>query len=115
MDARTRRKLSHYGAPAAFLLVVTIAVLLIKAGLAGHHKATTTQQPTAARTRTSATTSTNATTSTTATVARYYTIQSGDTLAAIAIREHTTVADLLRLNPGIDPTALHSGQRIRVG
>ena len=109
MDARRRRELVHYGAPAAFLLIVTIAVLLIKAGLEGH--TTTTGVTQTART----TASTTASTSTTTTAARYYTIQPGDTLGAIAIREQTTVAELLRLNPGIDPKTLHSGQRIRVG
>lgn len=112
MDARRRRELTHYGAPAAFLLLVTIAVLLIKAGLAGHTKTTTTQR----FLTTTGTTSTAATTTTTtAAAARYYTIQPGDTLGAVAIREHTTVAALLQLNPGIDPKALRSGQRIRVG
>jgi LysM repeat protein len=113
MDARRRRELTHYGAPAAFLLVVTIAVLLIKAGLAGHSPATTTTTqllPTS-----TATTTKPAQGTTTVPAVRYYTIQSGDTLGAIAIREHTTVAALLQLNPGIDPKALHSGQRIRVG
>jgi LysM repeat protein len=112
MDARTRRELTHYGAPAAFLLVVTIAVLLIKAGLSGHETATTMTQQLTGTTPTT----TVATTKTTTTVAGgFYTIQPGDTLGAIAIREHTTVARLLQLNPGIDPNALHSGQRIRVG
>jgi LysM repeat protein len=61
------------------------------------------------------TTTTTRTPTPTSTVARYYTIQSGDTLAAVAAKQNTTVADLLRLNPGVDPTALHVGQRIRVG
>jgi LysM repeat protein len=33
----------------------------------------------------------------------------------VAFRVHMTVDDLLRLNPGVDPKALHTGQRIRVG
>lgn len=113
MDARRRRELTHYGAPAAFLLVVTIAVLLIKAGLTGNARTTTTTElrPTSTATTTSSTTATTTTTA----AARYYTIQPGDTLGAIAIREHTSVAALLQLNPGIDPQALHTGQRIRVG
>jgi LysM repeat protein len=112
MDARRRRELTHYGAPAAFLLVVTIAVLLIKAGLTGNARTTTTElRPTSTATTTSSTTATTTTTA----AARYYTIQPGDTLGAIAIREHTSVAALLQLNPGIDPQALHTGQRIRVG
>jgi LysM repeat protein len=44
----------------------------------------------------------------------YYLISSGDTLGAIARRFGTTVNDLLRLNPGIEPTALRPGEQIRV-
>jgi LysM repeat protein len=111
MTGERRRALVHYGAPAAFLLLVTIVVLLIKSGLSpGHHRSATEVAST-----TSTTHATTVSTSTTAAVARYYTIQPGDTLGAIAIRQNTTVAALLQLNPGIDPQALHSGQRIRVG
>jgi peptidoglycan endopeptidase LytE len=113
MDARQRRELTRYGAPAAFLAAVTVAVLLIKAGLGGSHAATTeAAPPTSAATTTAAATTAPRTTTAAAT---YYTIQPGDTLGAIASRAHTTVAELLRLNPGIDPRSLHSGQRIRVG
>jgi LysM repeat protein len=45
---------------------------------------------------------------------RRYTIKSGDTLAAIAAANGTTVAALVHLNPGIDPSALRVGQTIRV-
>jgi LysM repeat protein len=115
VDPRRRRELAHYGAPLAFLAAATIAVLLIKAGLGGGSKNTTT---TAAETRTATvatSTRSGTTTQTATTAARYYTIQSGDTLGSVAIKENTTVADLLRLNPGVDPQALHVGQRIRVG
>ena len=45
---------------------------------------------------------------------RYYIVQSGDTLGSIAGTYSTTVDELMTLNPGIDPTAMHIGQRIRV-
>ena len=45
---------------------------------------------------------------------QYYEIQSGDTLDVIAVHFGTTVAVLLELNPGIEPTALHPGERVRV-
>ena len=121
MDPRRRRELTRYGAPAAFLAAATIAVLLIKAGLSGGSGATTTvgALPTgtttrATQTRGSTTTITTPTAPTTA-APRYYTIQSGDTLGSVALREHTTVDDLLRLNPGVNPQGLRVGQRIRVG
>ena len=109
MDARQRRELTRYAAPTAFLAAVTIAVLLIKAGLSGSNKPTTTGQalPTAP-------TTTAPTTTARRVAARYYTIQTGDTLGAIALRERTTVEELLRLNPGIQPQSLRAGSRIRV-
>jgi LysM repeat protein len=116
VDQRTRRELTRYGAPAAFLAAATIAVLLIKAGLSGTSGETTTGSTLPTGT-TTAVTQTHRTTTTTATTtaARYYTIQSGDTLGSVAIKEGTTVDELLRLNPGVDPEALRVGQRIRVG
>jgi len=43
-----------------------------------------------------------------------YRVRAGDTLESIAARFDTTVADLLELNPTIDPLALKPTQRIRV-
>jgi LysM repeat protein len=118
VNERRRRELLHYGGPAAFLVAVTIALLLIKAGLSGSGTdAETTQsiaQPVTTH-QTSTRQSTTAATTTTAAAARYYTIESGDTLGSVAAAENTTVEDLLRLNPGVDPQSLHVGQRIRVG
>jgi LysM repeat protein len=123
MDPRTRQQVTHYGAPAAFLAAVTIAVILIKAGLNGGSGSTTT----AALPTTSTATTTTSTklvfttpqggttsTDTTAAGAEYYVVQSGDTLGSMAEKYGTTVDELMTLNPGIDPTALHIGQRIRV-
>jgi len=42
-------------------------------------------------------------------------IQSGDTLGSIAAKYNTTVDELMTLNPGIDPSTLQPGERIRVG
>ena len=125
MDPRRRRELTRYGAPAAFLAAVTIAVILIKAGLNGGSGSTTTLGllPTTASTTTTPTTTTKlvlttpqstTATATTTPGAEYYAVQSGDTLGAIAQKYGTTVAELMALNPGIDPTSMHIGQRIRV-
>jgi LysM repeat protein len=127
MDPRTRQQLTHYGAPAAFLAAVTIAVILIKAGLnAGSGSTTTLGLPTTStRTKTAATTTklvltapqggtTTTGADTTTPGAAYYVVLSGDTLGSIAGKYSTTVDELMTLNPGIDPTAMHIGQRIRV-
>jgi LysM repeat protein len=125
VDPVRRRELTRYGAPAAFLVAVTIAVLLIKAGLSGGSDTTTSAQPpttthsvtTAATTKIVLTAPTAATSSstTTTTGGRFYTIQPGDTLGAIASRYSTSVDELMTLNPGLDPTTLQPGQQIRVG
>jgi LysM repeat protein len=127
MDPRTRQQVTHYGAPAAFLAAVTIAVILIKAGLNGGSGSTTTvgALPTTSTATKSTTTTklvltgpqgttTTTVTETTAPGAQYYVVQSGDTLGSMAEKYSTTVDELMNLNPGIDPTALNIGQKIRV-
>jgi LysM repeat protein len=46
--------------------------------------------------------------------AQYYVIRRGDTLGAIAGRFATTVDELLALNPGVEPTTLRPGVRLRI-
>jgi LysM repeat protein len=122
MDPGRRRELTRFGAPAAFLLAVTIAVLLIKSGLDnGSQEQTVAVPTTTARTTTEAKTTTKLVltgtvpTTTAPANAQYYVIQSGDTLGSIASKYDTTVDQLLTLNPDVDPSALQPGQRIRVG
>jgi LysM repeat protein len=102
-----RSRITRWGAPVAFLAAVTIGALVVRAGLEhGKHPATT------------------QTTTVTSKQGhgkghrhrrvRTYTVESGDTLESIATKTRTTVARLRQLNPGIDPTALRVGERIRV-
>ena len=127
MDPRRRQELTRYGAPAAFLVAVTIAVILIKAGLNGGSGSTTTvgALPTTSTATKPVTTPklvlttptatlTGTTTETTTPGAEYYVVQSGDTLGSIAQKYNTTVDELTTLNPGIDPIGLNIGQRVRV-
>jgi LysM repeat protein len=120
VDPERRRELKRYGVPAAFLLAVTIAVLLVKSGLDDSEPATTAAAPTTtARTTTQQTTTklvlTTAPATTSVANAQYYVIESGDTLGGIASSYDTTVEQLLSLNPDLDPNALQPGTRIRVG
>ena len=102
-----RAELKRYGAPAAFLAAVTIAVLLVRAGLDAGSRGTTT-----VTTRRPVSTAT--TTITPARTRRYYRLRQGETVSDVAIRFGTTVEQLLALNPGIKPNALRVGQQIRV-
>ena len=122
MDPRTRRELTRFGAPAAFLAAATIAVILIKVGLNNGSEAEPTtvgaipsQATTTAPKVTTRLVITESTPSTsTEAEGEYYVIQSGDTLGSIALKYDTTVEELVRLNPDVDPTALRVGERIRV-
>jgi LysM repeat protein len=49
------------------------------------------------------------------TAVKFYIVEYGDTLGAIAGRYETTVDRLMELNPSVDPRALRVGQRVRVG
>lgn len=100
----------RWAAPAAFLLAATIAVLLVRAALHGGGPSAQTTAATSATSQTSATPRTKPRPR-----PRYYVIRSGDTFGSVAIAQHTSVAKLQSLNPKVDPTALHVGQRIRVG
>ncbi len=92
----SRAAVARVAAPVAFLLAVTIAVLLVRSGLregpatpAGGVVAVTTGE-------------------------QVYVVRKGDTLEAIAARFGTTARELARLNPGIDPVELRVGRRLRV-
>jgi LysM repeat protein len=103
----TRARLAHYGGPAALLLAVTVAVLLVRGALSSHapapvRDATTATKPVAPPARAKPR------------PAVVYRVGAGDTLGAIAARYRTTVDRLLELNPGVEPTSLRVGQKVRV-
>lgn len=104
------RRVTRWAAPVAFLAAVTIGALVVRAGLeqGRHHSggaATTVASKKKHKTHGHGDRRRGA---------RTYTVQSGDTLGSIAAKTGTTVATLERLNPGINPTALRVGQKIRV-
>ena len=101
--------MARYAAPVAFLLAVTIGLLLIRSALDDDEspaRAPATTQTTVAATPPARRTSTEP--------RQVYTIQPGDTLGSVATRFATSVERIVELNPGIDPTGLQVGQRVRV-
>jgi lipoprotein NlpD len=102
-------------APVAFLAAVTVAVLVVRAGLGGEAK--TLPSP-AQRAKTHAASAKLRPPKKHPAAARvsaaYYRIQSGDTLDAVSRRFGTPLSKLLALNPGVEPTALRVGQRVRI-
>ena len=113
---KQRRGAARYLAPAAFLLAVTIAVLLIRSGLNGGSDGTTTTT-TGSKTVTQPTTTTTATHTTgktTAGTAQYYTVEAGDTFGSISGKTGVPISKLEQLNPGVSSNSLQVGQRLRV-
>jgi LysM repeat protein len=86
----------RYVAPAAFLAAVTVAVVLVRAGLESGSSATTTVA------------------TTTVLAKRYYRVHGGDTFAVIAHKTGVSVKTIQRLNPKVKATSLHIGERIRI-
>ena len=115
MELPRRGDLTRFAAPAAFLVAVTIAALLIRAGFEGGSSGSPARTTAPGTTTTRPAATTTASTSTTTTARRFYTIQAGDTLDVVAAKYAKTVDELLALNPGVDPHALRIGQKIRVG
>ena len=104
-------RVARYAAPAAFLLAVTAVVLVVRSTLQSNGK------PASATTSAALVVTTKAAPATRRPAPaprRYYVIQSGDTLDAIASRFATTVDALVRLNPDVKPTALTPGERVRI-
>ena len=103
-------RIARYLAPVVFLLAVTAVALVVRSTLRSDSSGagTSTAQVT---TRSSSAKSLSTAVST---AKRYYVIRSGDTLGGIAGRFATTVDALLRLNPGVEPTALVPGEQVRV-
>jgi LysM repeat protein len=116
MPQQRRRRPSgagRYLAPAAFLLAVTIAALLIRSGLRSDHGSATTtlrgpvtHAPTTVTRRTTGKTTTRA--------GEVYTVQSGDTFGSISAKTGVSIAQLEQLNPGVSSNSLQVGQRLRV-
>ncbi len=104
-----RNRIARWVAPIAFLAAITIGALVVRAGLdQGKHHAKPPATTTIAKTKKHHGQRHHAAQQKT------YTVESGDTLASIAVKTKTSVAKLEQLNPGIDPTALRVGEKIRV-
>lgn len=93
----------RYVAPAAFLAAVTVAVVLVRAGLergSPAEGATTVAQTTGA--------------SPTPPAKAFWTVKAGDTFGVISAKTGVSVATIQRLNPRVSSTSLFIGERIRL-
>jgi LysM repeat protein len=105
---------ARIAAPAAFLVAMTILVLIVRAGLNGGTSTAPTVPVSTAAAPTQPLATTTARTKTKPPAKRYYTIERGDTFGIVAAKFATTVEALQALNPEVSSNALTVGQRIRV-
>jgi LysM repeat protein len=102
---------ARYAAPVAFLVAVTIGLLLVRSALEDEERAPGSGPAVTQATSASATPSRE---QASGGQRQVYRIRAGDTLESVAARFETTVEHIVELNPGIDPTGLQVGRRIRV-
>lgn len=108
--------IARFAAPLAFFFAATVLIILVQRALESDPGEARTDGPLTEQVDTSPTTST---TETNPTVPRgcqrqRYTVRSGDTLESISEKCDVPLADLLELNPEIDPLTLNPGDRVRI-
>jgi LysM repeat protein len=99
-------KLARFLAPIALAAVAAGTYLIVHSTLEGHHKAAIVQSRRVEHGRRKAR----------GRVAkpRFYVVQAGDSLSAIASKSGVSQAALEALNPTISPNSLQTGQRLRL-
>jgi len=100
MVARNR---GRYLAPIAIVIVIAAAVLIIQGQLGSKHQAHPRADDISGLVHRS-----------NKKAATFYIVRSGDSLSSISVRTGVPVAMLESLNPGVDPSALQTGQRLRL-
>jgi LysM repeat protein len=104
---RLQQDWRRYAAPAAFLLAVTVAVVLVRSGL----EHTTSASPPTTTTRSIPP---SPQVSTTANKRQYWTVRAGDTFGVISTKTGVPVARIERLNPKVTSTSLFIGEKVRL-
>jgi LysM repeat protein len=106
----------RYLAPAAFLLAVTVAVVLVRSGLESGHDSPKTRPPASVAGTTTAPPPTTTLPSTTTTPPKksYWTVKAGDTFAVISAQSGVSIATIEQLNPTVKSTSLYIGEKIRI-
>jgi LysM repeat protein len=97
----------RYAAPAAFLLAVTIAVVLVRSGL--EHSSSPSETTTTTRVIPP-----SPQVSTTANKREYWRVRAGDTFGVISSRTGVPVTRIQRLNPKVTSTSLFIGEKVRI-
>jgi LysM repeat protein len=90
-------------APMALAAVAIGVYLIVHSSVGTHHPAVVQQTSNATRPS-----------SRRAAHPKFYVVKAGDTLSAISVKTHVTVARIESLNPLVSPNSLQTGQRLRL-
>jgi LysM repeat protein len=105
----------RYAAPAAFLLAVTLAVVLIRSGINSGKARSPAAAPVSTQSHVTTTTKKKKKkTKKVPSSQRYWTVEAGDTFNVISSKTGVPVATIARLNPNASSTSLYIGERIRI-
>jgi len=105
-----RRSPARWLAPLALVTAAVAVYAVVHETLdsgSGDQPSTTSSTPARPKPSTAAT-------KTTSSKPRTYTVKSGDVLSSIADEHGTTVAAIVRLNPSVDASTLHPGQKLKL-
>src|SRR3954453_16656581 len=117
MDQRTRRSPARFLAPLGLIVVIVAFLAIVSSGGSGDSASTGTSSSSTSAAKTASTTTAakaKAVAKKKSAVKRYYTIQTGDTLGAIATKTGIPLETIQSLNPDVDPHAMTTGQKIRL-
>ncbi len=108
--------IARLAAPLAFFFAATVLIILVQRALESDSGEAGTSGTTTEVVETDQSTTTPDTTTTAPRGCQKarYTVKSGDTLESIAEKCDVPVAELLELNPSVDPLTLNPGDRIRI-
>ena len=104
---RQQQEWRRFAAPAAFLLAVTVAVVLVRSGL--EHGSSSPRTTTTTRRIPP-----SPQVSTTANKREYWRVRAGDTFGVISTKTGVSVARIQRLNPKVTSTSLFIGETVRI-
>ena len=98
-------KSARFAAPVALAAVAVATYLIVQGSLNTQHSSATTSSPLSNRPSASGHHHR---------VPRFYVVKAGDTLSEISVRTHISILTITSLNPGLNPNALQTGQRLRL-
>jgi len=119
MDQRTRRSPARFLAPLALIVVLVAFLSIVSSGGGGSSTSSdtgrsTTQATTAKKAVSSSAKNKTSTTTVKKAGKRFYIVQTGDTLGAIADKSGIPLETIQSLNPDVDPHSMTTGQKIRL-